>query len=130
MDLTMSSSDLEGSWLSNQLLKVNKKSGGPSKEIERVESRQPPKGQKGKVKVRYKGWDEKFEEWLPRTSVLSDVMRKMDVQIKLWQVATRMVWRARLRWCKSKPVFLQKVYSSIRSHSRRVRKCVDPSKSK
>ena len=66
--------ELEGSWLSDQLLKVNKKSGGPPRETERVVSKQPPKGHKGKVKVRYMGWDETFDEWLPKTSVLSDVM--------------------------------------------------------
>ena len=66
--------ELEGSWLSDQLLKVNKKSGGPPKEIERVVSRRPPKGQKGKVKVSYMGWDEKFDEWLPKASVPSYVM--------------------------------------------------------
>ena len=45
--------ELEGSWLSDQLLKVNQTSGGQPKETEKVVSKQPPKGQKSKVKVRY-----------------------------------------------------------------------------
>ena len=56
--------EVEGSWLSDQMNKVDGSDKSIPRVVERVVDRKP-----GKVKIKYLGWPDKYNQWVSNTTL-------------------------------------------------------------